>query len=158
MPQHRSFHNKYTALFILIFILSGITLSSDHWYAAPCPGPWVWASVMTNSFSDPSTISMLSSWFYLVCLIWYYYFYVKFVMWIVKQKIENKRNLLKNTAIFMVAEKCLAIVWPCQQKVNCKKWAIHVHSVHFSMNRDTSKYYFFFLPKYVPPADTAQVL
>ena len=33
---------------------------------------------------------MLYSWFYLV---WYYYLSVKFVMWIVKQKIENKRNL-----------------------------------------------------------------
>ena len=65
--------------------------SSVHW-AMPK------ASVMTNSFSDPSTTSMLYSWFYLV---WYYYLSVKFVMWIVKQKIENKRNLffkkLKNT-------------------------------------------------------------
>ena len=26
-------------------------------------------------------------------LIWYYYLSVKFVMWILKQKIENKRNL-----------------------------------------------------------------
>ena len=31
-------------------LLSGITLGSDHWYAAPCPGPWVRASVMTTSF------------------------------------------------------------------------------------------------------------
>ena len=28
-------------------------------------------------------------------MIWYYYLFVKFVMWIVKQKIENKRNLFK---------------------------------------------------------------
>ena len=33
------------------------------------------------------------SWFYLVYLIWYYYLCVKFAMWIVKQKIENKQNL-----------------------------------------------------------------
>ena len=39
--------------------------------------------------------SMLSSWFYLVYLIWYYYLSVKFVIWIVKQKIENKQNLFK---------------------------------------------------------------
>ena len=35
------------------------------------------------------------SWFYLVYLIWYYYLSVKFVIWIVKQKIENKQNLFK---------------------------------------------------------------
>ena len=58
-----------------------------------CPGPWVQASMTSNSFLDPSTTSMLYLWFYLVCLIWYYYLSVKFVMWIVKQKIENKRNL-----------------------------------------------------------------
>ena len=28
-------------------------------------------------------------------MIWYYYLSVKFVIWIVKQKIENKRNLFK---------------------------------------------------------------
>ena len=58
-----------------------------------CPGPWVQASMTSNSFLDPSTTSMLYLWFYLICLIWYYYLSVKFVMWIVKQKIENKRNL-----------------------------------------------------------------
>ena len=47
-------------------------------------------------FLDPSTISTLSSWFYLVYLIWYYYLSVKFAMWIVKQKIENKQTFLKN--------------------------------------------------------------
>ena len=57
------------------------------------PGLWVRALVTSNSFSDPSTKSMLYSWFYLICLIWYYYLSVKFVMWIVKQKVENKRNL-----------------------------------------------------------------
>ena len=40
---------------------------------------------------DPSTTSML--WFYLVYLIQYCYLSVKFVMRIVKQKIENKRSL-----------------------------------------------------------------
>ena len=72
--------------------LSGNTLNS-----APCTGSWVWALMMTNSFLDPSTTSTLSSWFYLVYLIWYYYLSVKFVLWIVKQKIENKRNLFKKT-------------------------------------------------------------
>ena len=33
------------------------------------PGLWVQALVMVNSFLDPSTASMLYSWFYLVCLI-----------------------------------------------------------------------------------------
>ena len=37
------------------------------------------ALVTTYSFSDPSTTSTLSSWFYLVYLIWYYYLYIKFV-------------------------------------------------------------------------------
>ena len=65
-------------------------LTFEHRYAMP------WA--MSSSLGDiklffPSTTSMLYSWFYLVCLIWYYYLSVKFVMWIVKQKIENKRNL-----------------------------------------------------------------
>ena len=32
-----------------------------------------------------------------IWLIWYYFLSVKFVMWIVKQKIENKRNLLKKS-------------------------------------------------------------
>ena len=36
----------------------------------------------------------------LVYLIWYYYLSVKFVMWIVKQKIENKRNLFKKTIFY----------------------------------------------------------
>ena len=54
--------------------------------------PWVAA----NSFLDPSTTSMLYLWFYLVYLVWYYYLSVKFVMWIVKQKIENKRNFFLN--------------------------------------------------------------
>ena len=37
------------------------------------------ALVTTYSFSDPSTTSTLSSWFYLVYLIWYYYLSIKFV-------------------------------------------------------------------------------
>ena len=37
--------------------------------------------------------------FHSVYLISYYYLYVKFVMWIVKQKLENKRNLLKKPFI-----------------------------------------------------------
>ena len=46
-----------------------------------------------NSFSDPSTTSTLSSWFYLVYLIWCYYLSLKFAMWIVKQKIGNKQKI-----------------------------------------------------------------
>ena len=72
--------------------LSGNTLNS-----APCTGSWVWALMMTNSFLDPSTTSTLSSWFYLVYLIWYHYLSVEFGKWIVKQKIENKLNLFKKT-------------------------------------------------------------
>ena len=69
------------------------------WSSVQCamPWAWVWALVTTNSFSDPSTTSLLSWWFYLVYLIWYYYLSGKFVMWIVKQKIENKLNLFKKT-------------------------------------------------------------
>ena len=65
---------------------------------------WVQALVMTNSFSDTSKTSMFSSWFYLVYLIWYYYLSVKFVMWIVKMKIENKRNLLKKIMSFQIPD------------------------------------------------------
>ena len=69
------------------------------WTLACCAMPWVGvrASVMTNSFLDPSTTPKISSWYYQVYLIWYYYLYVKFVMWIVKQKIENKQNLFKKS-------------------------------------------------------------
>ena len=91
--------------------LSGITLGSEYWHAAPCSGPWVWALGITNSFSYPSTSCMLSSWFYLVCLIWYYYLSVKFVMWIVKQKIENKQNLfLKRDFLCFKSASCLFFV------------------------------------------------
>ena len=51
----------------------------------------------TNSFLDPSTTSMLSSWFNLVYLIWYYYLSVKFAMWIMKQKTENEQKKFKMT-------------------------------------------------------------
>ena len=63
--------------------------------------PWAMSSSLSDGklFLDPSTTSKLYSWFYLVCLIWYYYLSVKFVMWIVKQKIENKRNLFKKTSL-----------------------------------------------------------
>ena len=50
---------------------------------------WVWPLELTNSFSDLITTSMLSSWFYLVYLIWYYYLSVKFFH--VKQKIVYKQ-------------------------------------------------------------------
>ena len=72
-------------------LLSGITLGSDHQLVC-CAMPWAVSSSLDDDklFLDPRTTSILSSWFY---LIWYYYLSVKFVMWIVKQKIENKRNL-----------------------------------------------------------------
>ena len=54
--------------------------------------PWA----VSLSFLGPSTTSTPSSLFYLVYLIWYYYLSVKFVMWIVKLKIEHERILLKN--------------------------------------------------------------
>ena len=53
-------------------------------------------------FLDPSTTSTLYSLFYLVNLIQYYYLSVKFVIWIVKQKIENKRNLFVKTCKILV--------------------------------------------------------
>ena len=56
--------------------LSGITFGSYHWYIEPCPGPWVQASLTTNSFLDTSTTSTLYSWFYLLYLIWYYLLFV----------------------------------------------------------------------------------
>ena len=99
--------------------LSVITLGSDHWYTAPCPGPWVQASVTTNSFLDLSTISMLSSWFYLVYLIWYYYLSVNFVVWIVKQKIENKWNLFKKN---MVVTKCKQDSKVTYSSLQASKW------------------------------------
>ena len=57
--------------------------------------PWAMSSSLGDNklFLDPSTTSTLYSLFYLVNLIQYYYLSVKFVIWIVKQKIENKRNL-----------------------------------------------------------------
>ena len=71
--------------------LSGITLASEHRYAAPYPGPWVHNSMTTNSLSNPRTTSTLLSWFCLV--IWFDTVIClsnKFVMWIVKLKIKNK--------------------------------------------------------------------
>ena len=55
-----------------------------HW-AMPC--------AISSNLGDNKLFfgPMLSTWFYLVHLIWYYYLSVKFVMWIVKPKIEIKR-------------------------------------------------------------------
>ena len=72
-----------------------------------CMGAWIaeWSSHSTLNIGtlrpefEPRWHQILfrsqaqHSWFYLICLIRYYYLSVKFVMWIVKQKIENKRNL-----------------------------------------------------------------
>ena len=71
--------------------LGGIKLSSEHQYAAP----WVvslWL-VMTKLFIGPKHNNYAFLWFYLVYFIQYHYLSVNFFMWIVKQKIENKRNM-----------------------------------------------------------------
>ena len=75
--------------------LSGITLGSEHWLTASCPGLCIEASVTINTFSDPSKTSMLLSWFYLVYLIWCYYLYVNLSceLWNRKLKI-NKMYLI----------------------------------------------------------------
>ena len=67
------------------------------WTLVCCTMPWAMSSSLDvdKLIFDPCTTSTLSSWFYLVYLIWYYYLSVKFVLWIVKQKIENKINLFK---------------------------------------------------------------
>ena len=100
---------------------SGITLSSDHRYAIPYPGPWVQALMTTNSFSDQSTTSLHSSWIYLV------YLTVKFVMWIVKQKIENKRNLF------------LKICWYHSHKHLIYNFDKYVYFSRWDSNPDDSK-------------------
>ena len=96
--------------------LNSCTLGSDHWYVVPCPGPWVRGSVTTNSVLDPSTTFTLSSWFYWVYLIWCYYLSVKFVVWIVKQNIENIRCFfLKKTNTNWKTEPTwllLLCLWP----------------------------------------------
>ena len=99
LPRLKHFNNVLVPFLGAPEYLSGLSLGSIRQYTEPCPGPWIWASVMTNSFLDPSTTFMHSSWFYLVYLIWYHYLSVKFVMWIVKQKIENIRNLFKKLVI-----------------------------------------------------------
>ena len=66
-----------------------------------------------QTLSDPSTTSMLSSWFYLAYLIWYYYLSVKFVMRIVKQKIESRRNLFKKNIV-----SGLWVCWKSDRKVH----------------------------------------
>ena len=72
------------------------------WSSVHCAMPWAVSLSLGDDklFLDPNTISKLYSWFYLV---WYYYLSVKFVMWIVKQKIENKRYLFtKNLHILLL--------------------------------------------------------
>ena len=71
------------------------------WTLACCPGPWVQALVMTNFLSDPSTTSILFSWFFLVYLIQYCYLVVKFVMWIVIQKLKINKIRLKKDLCFV---------------------------------------------------------
>ena len=67
------------------------------WSLVHCAMPWAESSSLDDDklFFGPK--HNIYDWFYLVCLIWYFYLSVKFVMWIVKQKIENKRNLLKKS-------------------------------------------------------------
>ena len=90
---------------------------------------------MTNSFSDPSTTSLLSSWFYLVYMIWYYYLSVKFVRRIVKQKIENKLNLfLKNSSILTYILYFVCLSW----RLTCAVWyTIHLHRAPFQLLHNT---------------------
>ena len=73
-------------------LLRGVILGSEHWYPVSALGR-EFEPCDYKLFLDPSTTSALSSWFYFVNLIWHYYVSVKFVMWIVKQEIENKWNL-----------------------------------------------------------------
>ena len=99
-----------------------------------CTMPWALSSSLGDDrlFLDPSTTSMLSSWFYLVYLIWYYYFSVKFVMWIVNRKLKIKENYKKPTYLFCGSDNlkdffiyflsqshpvsfCAHVLWGCLQ-------------------------------------------
>ena len=81
---------EYSGIIIIsLLILGGAWIS--EWYHT-----WLWSLVScAMPWAVSSSRRTLSSLFYLVYLIWYYYLSVKFVMWIVKQKIENKINLFK---------------------------------------------------------------
>ena len=67
------------------------------WSLVHCAMPWAVSLSLSDNklFLGPKHIIYIYSWFYFVYLVWYYYLSVKFVMWIVKRKIENKRNLFK---------------------------------------------------------------
>ena len=53
-------HSIYSAISLGAWIAEW-SLHSTFEHCMLCPGPWVWALVMTNSFSDPSTTSTLYS-------------------------------------------------------------------------------------------------
>ena len=59
--------------------------------------PWAMSSSLGDDklFFGPKQNNYAFFTIILVYLIWYYYLSVKFVMWIVKQKIENKIIFLK---------------------------------------------------------------
>ena len=81
-----------------------------------CPGPWVWASLMTNSFLNPSTTSTLSSWFYLDYLIGYFILLSNFSceLWNRKLKINKIyfKKLFMNNRINSVKYNSIAIFNP----------------------------------------------
>ena len=81
-------------------------VAGGTWIAEWCH-TWLWTLVQytmpwavslhlgdNKLFIGPKHKIYAFSLFYLVNLIWYYYLSVKFVMWIVKQKIENKQKFI----------------------------------------------------------------
>ena len=95
------------------------------WLMGHCAILWAVSSSLHDDkfFLDPSTTSTFYSRFYFVYLVWYYYLSVKFVMWIVKQKIENKRNLfLKNILFFQ---------WICPPYQSSPQWLLMAKEWNF---------------------------
>ena len=64
------------------------------WSLVGCVMPWAVSSSISDDklFYRPKHNIITYFMIHLCFLVWYYYLSVKFVMWIVKQKIENKRN------------------------------------------------------------------
>ena len=82
---------KFQILTSLLEKLSGITLGSEQWYAETCMG-------QESSLGDDNLFFRPKHNFFAFIMILFGLFdlililYVKFVVWIVKQKIENKCN------------------------------------------------------------------
>ena len=70
---------------------------------------------------------LLSIWFYLVYLIWYYYVSVKFVMWIVKQKISL--YLISRRIQFF---QCKRLIW-CRKCLLVKSMGWGIHTIIISV-------------------------